>query len=435
LLHTRRRRAELHACYGSACADFPNTPELGLSLDLGSAVLCQSLLLLLAAACHAPPAHVGRSTDAGEISGTTLDWQSARALLGADGLSQRVSFAFHPDARAFALRAHVTGAVSTLPCFAFEDVMVNGDTSWVGSAEVADYGDYCIQCAQRVSVGVGYALSILPSAADASFELSAVSARVALRDCSTLTPQRTAALGMPGELIMEAASWQPPAADAQVRLPLAVVVATHYGFANDPTLLPDALASMQRIWSAARIELELAPSVTISPPASVLTYSATDQTALRELARAAREALSEQARDPRSPVLILGPCLRRNDVISGGQSQPWAYTPHLPGGSGVGEEPDQIFIATERCEGLSPLPSFDASAQLGAVMAHELGHYLGLYHVKEADGRQDDLSDTDTAALNLMQVTPSASAMALSQSQIDIARRHNAFAVSPHLKP
>jgi hypothetical protein len=130
-------------------------------------------------------------------------------------------------------------------------------------------------------------------------------------------------------------------------------------------------------------------------------------------------------------VLVLTPCLRRLDLISSGQTEPWALTPHLPGGAAVGDEPDQIFIAAERCEGLSPAARFSDAAQLGSIMAHELGHYLGLYHVAEPDGREDALPDTDMSDANLMRATPSPTATELSITQIAIARRHSAFAVSP----
>lgn len=391
-------------------------------------MLC--IWLLLAAACSSQQAAPG--DDLAPIAYAEPAWQSAPGSLDATGLSAPVSFTFEPGTRAFALRAQLTEAARTLPCLTLEDVVVNGDQSWVPRAQVADYGDFCTQCAQRVSVGAGYGLFLLPSAADDALLLTEVSARVALRDCSTLTPQPLAALGTAGALQLDVSSWQPPPAATQLHLPVAVVVATQYGFAADTSLLPDALATMQRIWTAARIELQLEPTTQITAPAPVTEYTASDRAALVALGQAARAGLSERARDARWPVMILGPCLRRLDVIGGGQSEPWAYTPHLPGGSGVGDAPDQIFVAAERCEGLSALPGFSDPALLGTVMAHELGHYLGLYHVLEADGREDALSDTDASAPNLMRATPSASANIISASQINIARRHNAFAVSPH---
>jgi hypothetical protein len=127
---------------------------------------------------------------------------------------------------------------------------------------------------------------------------------------------------------------------------------------------------------------------------------------------------------------VFTPCLLRDDAISHGRSEPLAFTPHIPGGFGLGAEPDLIFVAAERCEGLEPGPRFLDPDTLGAVLAHELGHYFGLFHVLEQDGREDNLSDTSPDRLNLMQAMPSPDAVTLSDSQIHIARRHPIFADS-----
>jgi hypothetical protein len=347
--------------------------------------------------------------------------------LDAQGVTQPVHFALPPGSRALALRAHA----SAQRCYVLQDVVVNDETTWVPAPTTSDYGDYCSACAQRVSVGSGYALSMLPSAADDAPRLDVVSARVALRDCVTLTPSAT---DTPETLRLEVSSWQPPAAGVQLRLPLAVVLATQVGFAHDAALLPAALGALQQTWKQAGILLEIEARVEITPEASALEYTASDSSALVSLWQRARAALPGE-RDARWPVLMFGPCLRRMDLIDGGRSEPWALTPHVPGGSGVGDAPDQIFVAAERCEGLAPAPRWDDAAQLGAVLAHELGHYLGLYHVVEADGRPDALSDTSAADPNLMRATPGAGSALLSASQIAIARRHNAFARAPQLQP
>jgi hypothetical protein len=41
--------------------------------------------------------------------------------------------------------------------------------------------------------------------------------------------------------------------------------------------------------------------------------------------------------------------------------------------------------------------SISGNAYTGLVMAHEIGHYLGLFHIGE-----DDLGDTNSEPLNLM---------------------------------
>ncbi|MEY4514251.1 MAG: hypothetical protein RLZZ450_6373 [Pseudomonadota bacterium] len=89
-----------------------------------------------------------------------------------------------------------------------------------------------------------------------------------------------------------------------------------------------------------------------------------------------------------------------------------------------------LLVAGERCAGLSEGARYLESETLAAVMAHELGHFLGLLHVREADGRQDTLADTDADVANLMSTRPSAGAKQLTEFQISIARRHAALAVS-----
>jgi hypothetical protein len=60
-------------------------------------------------------------------------------------------------------------------------------------------------------------------------------------------------------------------------------------------------------------------------------------------------------------------------------------------------------------------------------MAHELGHYLGLYHAVEADGSTDQLDDTGAANLMFHQPGTEA-ATGLSPTQAVVMRAHPAVA-------
>lgn len=384
------------------------------------------------AACASPCARDAGSTP---TAVPAIVWHRASALLEPTGHTAVLSLELAAGARVFAVRSSLADpALSGRACFQLEDVAV-GDQSWVGPAATDDFGDYCTTCRERVSVGAGYGFHVLPSAADDSLELSTLQLRVALRDCTTLTPLSAAAAGV-DRVVVEHAAWLPPASDRTLSLPVSIVIATEHAFEADDTLLPSALAQLQAIWSAAGVALSFAAPVSIGASASPIGYSASDRTQLISLTRAAHGALDALQVERAWPVFLITGCLQRHDVISGGRSEPLAVTPHLPGGFGLNDEPDLILIAAERCEGLAPGPRFLDPGTLAAVMAHELGHYLGLYHVQESDGRQDTLSDTSPERSNLMQAMPSPDAITLSQAQMRVARRHPVFVLTDlHAQP
>jgi len=356
-----------------------------------------------------------------------LLWHTASVELESDGRTRPWSVELPRGTRAFGVRSSISDpALSGNACFQLEEVTVQGDQTWVGQATTDDYGDYCVACPERVAVGAGYGFHVLPSGADDSLELRLVQLRVALRDCVTQTPLSAAAAGVE-RLQLEDTAWLPAAPDAPLELPVSIVIASAHGFAADQTLLVNALDRMRTTWSAAGVELTFAAQLTIEPPTTPVGYAANDREQLIALTRAAHAALDTQRISRAWPVVVLTGCLRRRDVLTGGQSEPLAITPHIPGGFGLNDEPDLILIAAERCAGLVPGPRFLDPETLGAVLAHELGHYLGLFHVIESDGRQDRLPDTSPDQSNLMQAAPSPEALAITDGQRQAARRHPAF--------
>lgn len=77
----------------------------------------------------------------------------------------------------------------------------------------------------------------------------------------------------------------------------------------------------------------------------------------------------------------------------------------VPGAAGVHGTSDsgivfgvEAFLGVET-EGTAETAAFDGNRFLGDVMAHEIGHYLGLFHTTEIRGGNDPLDDTPGCAL------------------------------------
>lgn len=403
--------------------------------------LFAAVSLALLAACHhsgeAMPDATALDDDGGDIEpdsdagqdtteAGSLSWLRSEVPLEADGRSAPLNFAITAEERpVFALRTYAEDAdQSRAICFQLEEVRADSDALWVPEATSADYGDYCTRCEQRVAVGSGYGLFVMPSAAALPATFGSVDLRIALRDCLTLAPLSPSA-PRPRTLVVESTSFSAPPRQRTLSLPLVIAEATPHTFTAGAQL--DAVfARVGEIWRAAGIELSLRGPFALPRPEAPVSYDASDRAALSSLARTARLAAQLQAHEP---LLIFTPCLVREDPLGEGATQPLAITAHIPGGFALRDEPDGIFVAGERCGGLTPGARYIDSDTLAAVVAHELGHFLGLFHVRELDGREDALADTSSDSPNLMQTRASATATALAVSQIEVARRHPSLAV------
>jgi hypothetical protein len=130
------------------------------------------------------------------------------------------------------------------------------------------------------------------------------------------------------------------------------------------------------------------------------------------------------APDDRFIPLWLAGCLRLSDPVLGETSQPEGFVPRIPDGFPAAGRAHGVFIKGRDCDAGSAPIEWPA-AYLGRLIAHELGHYLGLYHTVEADGTADALDDTGPE--NLMHYRPLQGADAgFSASQLRVMRRHPA---------
>lgn len=356
-------------------------------------------------------------------------WRKQEVELEADGRTALLTFDLGGLERpVFALRTYAAdSSTSARLCFQLEEVSAD-ELSWVPKATSADYGDYCTNCGQRVAVGNGYGLFTLPSGSEGPARIQTIALRVALRDCLTLTPLSRDA-PRPRSLVVESVAYSAPSPQQTIELPLLIVEATPHTF-TEGAQLDRAFAIVQQLWRPAGIELVLRGPLVLPRPPAPVKYDALDRAALVALTHDIEALAQKSYVEPWVPWLALTPCLVRNDLLTGVPQQLVATTTHVPGGFGVDDEPDGIFVAGERCGGLSDGARYLDSETLASVMAHELGHFLGLFHVAELDGRQDTLSDTEPSAANMMLARPSPEATKLTESQVVIARRHLALAVS-----
>lgn len=339
-----------------------------------------------------------------------------------------VSLQLGRDAELVTIRVSATTALDPRVAFTLEDVRVAGGDVWVEPPGTADFGEFCVRCRERISTGVGYGLFDLPSTAQSLVPIEELSFGIALRDATTWLPL-PADVPSPPTLRVEWLGRAAPPDGEPLRLRWAVALASAAGFsqgADDPLLI-DALSVVQSIWDPAGIHLERGAIVTLDA-ADVVRVAPDDRAALNDLSLRARAALPQPSAAA-AALLVLTPCLLDEDPLDHAPSQAQGKTMHLPGGFGVGQEADGMFVAVESCHGSQRAPAYAAneSAALGVIMAHELGHFLGLYHVRELGGAEDLLPDTSAQEPNLMQARPASEAVTLTPDQIRIARRHPAL--------
>jgi hypothetical protein len=377
-------------------------------------------------ACHVirrPGAHGTTAVLAGVLA--------ALAACSTDGTPRRVQFvdlgffpfespsseaAFsvphRPELPGVALRLTAVSPSGATLCFQVAEV--SAASGEVLSTTSASDGLHCLACAHRVFFGAGSGLFIFPNNGADVVLGEALRVRVAASDCETLTRPPGSPVESGAGIRVEAMDLPEPGPSSRGRLHLRLWIDPGNPSAEgDPLRHPMIQAATERIealFKPAQLALEVSTAVADSraPDPLALWWGRPDTWA--PLTRPDSEGLT----------FALAGCLKVRAPWESVASEPYGFVPRIPADLG-----DPILLKGRGCAPNAPAIDWPPEL-LGKVMAHELGHALGLYHSVEASGQVDHLDDT--GADNLMNFDPlTAGAEGLSPRQVRVLRFHPAI--------
>ena len=322
------------------------------------------------------------------------------------------------------LSIRVTAHADEALCFQLESVIGDDDDVWVEAGGPNDYGPYCTRCTHRVWSSRRYGLFVFPNHGRPLPPGTRYQFQVARRDCDSQLPIEGPEAN--GSVTIEVAETATMTAE-RPRLPVAfVMVEGSRLFGGQPEtdeLLADAISSLRDIYEQAGITIDVVGfSQMPRERTEMLRFGPGQYAELDDLLTTARANLTVDVGHQDPFLVALTPCFARVDIL--GQSvRPEGHALRIPGGLTPPGFADGILVKDGHCGPDPGTPYWLSGEQFGRVIAHELGHALGLYHVQERDGQRDHLDDT--ALPNYMHHTPlSADALGWSDAQIHVMHHH-----------
>lgn len=322
-------------------------------------------------------------------------WTSLGTLSFAEEAGQQLS----PEIRiegggaGFAVFVEVEGCVQV--------ARLETDRRWVESLEG---GPSCRDCPERFSLAAGSGLFVHqpPAPVEGPARL-----RFGSLSCSTLSATFLDGETPPDRLRVWSRALPSPAASASIELEF-----RHGPFSSSAP--PHETARLLN-----QVQSLMAPSAL-----SVTVTKSEDDPNLPtrlewfEGAPAALEALVPEATG--EVEVVFAGCIERVFPAVGSRTTLDGLVPRIPtfGARGGG-----VFLRGRECFGASTDPIPWPTEVLARRLAHELGHFLGLYHSREASGLEDRLPDTgdDTLMLPNPSLAPEA---VFSPLQAERMRRH-----------
>lgn len=342
----------------------------------------------------------------GESGPPTSAWVEIFATqFQSDGETRNMAIAAQEPCSAIALRAATTPGL----CFQLSSA-VDGEGRAVVHGRSA--GAFCRECDLRTSVAASAGVFILPAEAGRFEPESGLSLRFARVDCQTLTP-----LAAPEDRPTLRVSAQPiETVPDFATIDLRFHIAKSSILFGDEDRQQELFALLGRELASAGLMPRLVETHDLDAMPATIRFHAGDHDALAALIATAPPK-AETTVD-----VVFGGCLLYDDPIFGPPSAVNGFTPRIPGGAGPA---DAVFMPGLDCfaEGSGPV-DLPVRAQ-ARILAHEIGHYLGLYHAIEEDGLTDQLDDTDPD--NIMHPNPvKATSVGFSPSQGRVMRMHPA---------
>lgn len=348
----------------------------------------------------------GCAEDFAAADDDALAWtEVAVAQFEGDGETASITLPAGQPLAALALRATTEPGV----CFQLSEVV---DGEGRAAVDGRSAGAFCRDCALRASVAVEAGVFVLPSEPGRLAPETGLSLRFARVDCLTLTPltspddRPTLRLdALPVDAIPERAT-----------IDLRFHIADSSILFGDDDRQRELLAHLEQELAAGGLTPRLVETRELDALPTSLRFHAGDSSEL-----AAVLADAPPAADTTLDV-VFGGCLLYDDPIFGPPAPLNGFTPRIPGGAGPA---DAVFMPGLDCFAAAAGPVDLPVRAQARTLAHEIGHYLGLYHAVEADGLADPLDDTDLD--NIMNPrTELPTAVGFSASQGRLMRMHPA---------
>jgi hypothetical protein len=337
-------------------------------------------------------------------------------LVDASGLTASITLPVGQDARGIALR--VSNPESGQHCVQLNSVVDPDGSAWVTPPQsLDDYRSYCRTCPERVSVAAGGGLYVLPSGDPPPTMPNTLSVRVSAIDCDTFLPDAAPPSRLRIESLVLPAVDDTREGQVFVEIILTEASAQYADSEPLPAVLSDVFTRVDGLLAPGNLRLRPVRIRRVAEKGTVGLLRG-DHFAAQRIVRNAREC---DAGQPSWIPLVFAGCIRITNTVQMTSTEPNGFVPHIPDGFVSSDLAGGVFIKGAACQGSGASIEWPADV-LAKLVAHELGHYLGLYHSVEADGTVDLLDDTSEP--NIMHyVSPAGT---FSPSQFRIMRRHSA---------